>query len=180
MLPTVIYIKEGGMRKAKFLACGLWVLALVPGAWAQSKVDSQWKCESPSTTHSIEAGDQAGHAYVINEVKCTAVKGTIDGDAEKVGDSTEFHDVLPDKSEWQGMFVDTLASGDKLFIDFEGSGAMKDGSFASGTNSWTVVGGTGKFAGAGGKGKCTGKGNPDGTSLWDCTGTVEAAAPGKK
>ncbi|MBI4462643.1 MAG: hypothetical protein HY653_07045 [Acidobacteria bacterium] len=152
------------MRKVVFLACLVCLLAFASGVQAQSKVDSQWKCEKPAITHSIDVGDQVGHTYVINQTKCTATKGEIGGVQEKVGGGAEFVDVMPGKSKWHGLFIDSLASGDQLHINYEGSGTMANGEFTSGSNTWTVVGGTGKYKGAKGKGSCKGKGNPDGTA----------------
>ena len=159
-------------RNLMFLACLVCLLAFASSAQAETKVKSQWKCENPSVSHSLEAADQEGHAYIIQKVKCTATKGVIDGDQEKEGNSTEFHDALPDKGTWHGIFIETLASGDRIHYDFGGSGTMKDGEFSSGSNTWTIVGGTGRYEGATGEGGCTGKGSCDGTSTWDCKGTL--------
>jgi hypothetical protein len=83
---------------------------------------------------------------------------------------------------WHGVFVETLASGDKIHYSYKGTGTTSDGQFVSRSNTWTIIGGTGKFKGVNGKGACKGKGNPDGTATWDCEGTYHAAAaaPAKK
>jgi len=131
---------------------------------------------------SIDVGDQPGHAYVVSQTKCAAAKGEIGGVQEKEGIGTEFHDVMGSNLSWHGIFVTTLAGGDKIHYSYKGTGTAKGGQFVSGSNTWTIFGGTGKFKGAKGEGSCKGKGNPDGTATWDCTGTynVPAAAPAKK
>ena len=161
------------MRRMTVVAIAFCLLAGVSSAWAQHKVDAQWKCEAPSETHSLDAGDQPGHVYMLNKLKCVALKGSIAGDKETEGSGVETHDVYPAKTEWKGTFIDVLASGDRVFISYSGSGSVKDGVFTSGTNEWKIVGGTGKFVGATGSGSCKGTGAADGTSTWDCTGKVD-------
>jgi hypothetical protein len=47
---------------------------------------------------------------------------------------------------------------------------MEKGQFQSASDAWSIIDGTGKFKGAKGKGTCKGKGNPDGSSTFDCAG----------
>ena len=168
------------MRKFVWVVCFVFAFAL--GAQAQGKIDSQWNCAKAAVEHSIDAGDQAGHMYMINQTKCTAAKGEIGGEKEKDGVGTEFHEAMPTKNTWHGVFVETLTSGDKIHYDYKGTGAVSNGKFASGNDTWTISGGTGKYKGAKGTGTCAGKGNPDGSSSWTCTGTISTAAatPEKK
>ena len=168
------------MQRFAFVICLVFLFAV--GVQAQGKVASQWNCGKAMVEHSIEVGDQPGHAYVVSQTKCTAVKGEIGGTQEKEGTGTEFHDVMGSNLSWHGIFVETLASGDKIHFSYKGTGTAKGGQFVSGDNTWTIIGGTGKFKGAKGEGGCKGKGNPDGTATWNCTGTynVAAAPPAKK
>jgi hypothetical protein len=168
------------MRKLAFAVCFVFLFAV--GARAQGTVDSQWNCGKATDEHSIDVGDQPGHAYVVSQAKCSAAKGEIGGVQEKEGTATEFHDVMGNKLSWHGVFVETLASGDTIHISYKGTGTVSGGQFVSGSNTWTITGGTGKVKGIKGKGACKGKGNPDGTATWDCEGTYEAAAaaPDKK
>jgi hypothetical protein len=162
------------MRKLAFAVC-LAVLSAV-GVQAQAKVDSEWKCDKATVEHSIDVGDQLGHAYVLSQSKCSATKGEIGGVREQEGTGSEFHDVLGNNVSWHGIFVETLASGDKIHYSYRGSGTASGGQFVSGTNTWTITGGTGKLKGVKGKGGCKGKGNADGTVTWDCEGTYQTAA----
>ena len=162
------------MQKLVWVVCLVFVFAV--GVQAQGKIDAQWKCDKAAVAHSIDVGDQAGHAYVVSQTKCSAAKGEIGGTQEKEGTGTEFHDVMGNKISWHGIFVETLASGDKIHYSYKGTGTASGGQFASGNNSWTITGGTGKFKGVKGKGGCKGKGGPGGTATWDCEGTYQTAA----
>jgi hypothetical protein len=44
----------------------------------------------------------------------------------------------------------------------------------SGSNTWMIDGGSGKFEHVKGHGACTAKGNPDGSSIWTCTGSYSS------
>ena len=144
-------------------------------ARAQGKVDSQWNCGKPADAHSIDVGDQPGHAYLVAKVSCTASKGEIEGQKEKDGMATEFDDVKGNSAHVHGVFVETVASGDKLYVSYQGSGKSENGQLQSASNAWTITSGTGKFKGAKGKGTCNGKGNPDGSATWDCMGEYTLA-----
>jgi hypothetical protein len=149
----------------------------------QGKVDSHWTCGKATDEHGIDVGDQPGHVYAVSQSKCTAVKGEMDGVQEKEGTGTESHEAIGNKLLWHGVFIETLANGDKIHYSYKGTGTANGGKFVSGSNTWAIFGGTGKFKGVKGAGSCTGKGNPDGSVTWDCDGsykTAAAAAPGKK
>ena len=152
------------------------------GTQAQGKVDAQWDCGKPSIAHSINVGDQPSHAFVVNQTKCTATKDEMGGAKEQAGTGTEFHDNMTGKSSWHGIFVETLASGDRVYYDYKGTCTTNGDNLVSGKSTWTIAGGTGKFKGATGIGSCKGKGNSDRTSTWNCTGTyhMAGAAPAKK
>ncbi len=93
------------------------------------------------------------------------------GDAnEQEGMWTQFDDISGDSMPNHGVFVVTLASGDKVFYKYQGTQALKDGKMDNATNTWTLSGGTGKFKDVKGSGGCKGKGNADGTSTWNCDG----------
>ncbi len=168
------------MRKLVWAICLVFVFAV--GVQAQDKINSQWSCGKATDEHSIDVGDHAGHAYVVTQSKCSAVKGEIGGVQEKEGTGTEFHEVMGNKFSQHGIFIETLASGDKLNYSYKGTGTSTGGQFVSASSTWTITGGTGKLKGAKGKGSCKGKGNPDGSASWECEGTYEvaAAAPAKK
>lgn len=158
------------MRKVMLMIC--LVVAFTSVALAKDKISDQWNCEAkPTAQHSLDVGDQTGHAYMINQGKCTAAKGSIfGGSQEKDGVYTQFNDVQADGYSNHGVLVVTTAGGDKLNYDYQGTNTTKDGKFQSGTNKWTITDGTGKLKGIKGKGSCKGKANSDGSSTWDCEG----------
>ena len=157
------------MRKLFLVVFALCVSAC--SALGQGKIDSQWNCGKATEGHSLDVGDQPGHAYAIAKFTCTASKGEAEGLKEQEGAGTEFEDVKGNAVHTHGVFVETLSNGDKLQISYQGTGTTgENGSLQSGSNTWTIVGGTGKFKGAKGKGSCKGKGNPDGSSTYDCAG----------
>ena len=152
------------------LVCFSAVLAL-----GQTKISSAWTCAKPSSMQSIPVGDKADHAYAIQQFKCTATKGEIGGVKEKEGTGTEFDDVNGNNASGHGIFVETLANGDKLHITYTTSAMMKNGQFESGSNKWEGKDGTGKVKGIKASGACTGKGNADGSASFTCTGSYTVA-----
>ena len=153
---------------------GLLVISVIASA-ATGKISSQWKCDAKAADeHNIPTGDREGHTYHLGQGKCASVKGAMGDVKEQEGTWTEFDDISGNTMEKQGVFVVTLASGDKVAYNYRGSQTMKDSMMESGKNTWTITGGTGKFEGAKGRGGCTGKGNPDGSSLWTCNGSYSA------
>jgi hypothetical protein len=145
----------------------------VAGAQA---VNVSWKCVPQGTPTALQVGDAAGHAFVLDQMKCTALKGSIGGVQQKEGMGTEFAEAMGDNAKGHGFFVETLSSGDKIHYTYTFTGVSKDGKPVSGTDNWTAVGGTGKFKGATGKGTCSGKGNPDGSVNFECTGNITVGA----
>ena len=140
-------------------------------ALAQGKVANGWACGKPAMAHSIEVGDQPNHAYSIGQIKCTATKGEIAGVKEKEGTGTEFAEVTGNSSSGHGVFVETMANGDKIHFTYQTTATIKNGQMQSGTNKWQATSGAGKFKGIKGSGTCTGTGNADGSTTWTCTGT---------
>ena len=60
--------------------------------------------------------------------------------------------------------VDTLDSGDKSFISYQGTATVKDGTLESGKGTWGFTGGRGKLKGIKGKGTYTCAPSGDGSS----------------
>ena len=156
------------MCKLFLVVCSLCVSASV--ALAPGKVDSQWNCGKATVGQSIDVGDQPRHAYAIGRYSCTAAKGELEGQREKEGVLTQFDDVTKNASRYHGIFVDTVANGEKVYVSYEGSTAIEGGEMRSFSDAWTITGGTGKFKGAKGKGTCKGKFNPDGSFTFACVG----------
>jgi hypothetical protein len=163
------------MSKRMLVLCSVFLFASV--AMAADKLASEWNCAKPSDAHSIDVGDQANHSYAVSKTTCTSAKGEVGGVKEQEGVGTQFNETTGDSSTWHGVFVVTMANGDKLHYTYanKGLGTTKDGQFQSGSNQWSIVGGTGKFKGAKGKGTCQGKGNADGAATWNCEGTYTLA-----
>lgn len=140
-------------------------------ALAQGKVANGWACPKPAVAHSIEVGDQSGHAYAIDQITCTSTKGEIAGVREKEGTGTEFAEVKGNSSQGHAVFVETMANGDKIHYTYTFTAALKNGQMQSGSDKWQATSGTGKFKGIKASGTCTGTGNADGSAAWTCTGT---------
>jgi len=157
------------MRKS-ILVLGLVCLCATV-VLAQGKVANGWACGKPAMAQSIEIGDQSGHAYAIDQTKCTSTKGEIGGVREKEGLGTEFAEVTGDKSSGHGIFVETMANGDKINFTYQFTGTVKNGQLQTASDKWQATSGTGKFKGIKSSGTCTGTGAADGSANWECTGT---------
>jgi len=156
------------MRKLLLVWCFLLLSASV--ALAQGKIASQWNCGQPAPAHSLDAGDQPDHSYSISQMKCTATKGEIVGVKEKEGVGTEFHEIKGTSDRFHGVFVETLANGEKLTYSYEGTATLKAGQLESAENKWTITSGTGDFKGIKASGTCKGTPKPDGTTTFKCSG----------
>jgi hypothetical protein len=151
---------------------GSTTLAQTP---ASGKTASSWKCSAPNPVNAVPVGDEPNHMYVVEQMKCTATKGEIAGVQEKEGTGTEFAEVTGDTSKGHGVFVETLANGDKAFVSYTFTGTSKNNKMVSGSNKWTFTGGTGMLKGAKGGGTCKAKGDPDGSATFECSGTYTLA-----
>ena len=169
-LPVLNLTRGVRMKKLVFVLSSILLFASV--AVAKDKLVSQWNCGKPTEAHSIDVGDQPNHSYAVSKGTCTSLKGEVGGVREKEGGGPQFNETTGDTTQWHGVFIVTMANGDKLHYTYanKGPGIMKNGQFQSGTNKWSIVGGTGKFANAKGEGTCQGKGNADGSATWDCEG----------
>lgn len=151
-----------------FVGSSALVLAQSSGA---GKMVVQWKCAAPSPMHAVPVGDAPDHVYIVQQVKCTAAKGEIAGVQSKEGTATEFLEGSGPNAKGHGIFVETLANGDKVVYSYTLSGVSKNKVMESGSNKWQSTSGTGKFKGISSSGTCTGKGAADGSTTFDCTGT---------
>ncbi len=157
------------MRKLVFAAVVVCLCASV--ATAQGKIEAGWKCAKATAQHALDVGDQPNHAYSIDQFKCTATQGEIAGVKDKEGTGTEFMEANATGSSGHGIYVETMANGDKIRYTFTASSTSDKGMMKTATDKWTIASGTGKFKGLKGSGTCNGKGNADGSSDWTCTGT---------
>jgi hypothetical protein len=171
---AIVQQQEGRMKKICLVLCLMSVVSSL--ALAQGKTNVQWKCDKPSGQQSIPVGDKPGHAYVIEQINCTATKGDIGGNKMKSGVGTEFLDVRGDHITGHGEFIESMENGDENLYKYEFSGATKDGVFESGTNKWSLIEGGGKMKGGKANGTCKAKANSDQSTAFDCMGTYTAPA----
>ena len=157
------------MKNSCVILCLLFVGPSV--ALAQGKTNVQWKCDKPSDQHSITVGDKPGHAYGIEQINCTAIKGDIAGNKMKSGTGTESLDIIGDDVTGHGEFLETMENGDKNLYRYEFSFTTKNGAFESGSNKWSLIEGGGKMKGGKASGTCKAKGNADQSVSFDCMGT---------
>jgi len=94
------------MKKTFLLPCLVCLVSSI--ALAQGKTNVQWKCDKPSDQHSIPVGDKPGHAYAIEQINCTALKGDIAGNKMKSGTGTEFLSITGDNVTGHGEFVESM------------------------------------------------------------------------
>lgn len=161
------------MRKLFLGLCLVFVSA--SAAMAQGKVAVKWDCAKPMLAHNLDAGDQPNHVYSIAQVKCTAASGEIAGIKQKDGMGTEFHEITGTSDHFQGVFVETLANGDKVNYTYQGTATIKAGLLEAGSNKWLATSGTGAFKGVKAAGGCKATGKPDGGALFDCSGDYTIA-----
>src|SRR5258708_32802745 len=151
------------------VVCVCASLALAEGK--TGKTANGWACPKPAEAHSIAVGDKPGHAYSIDQITCTSTKGEIAGVREKEGAGTEFAEVTGNNMKGHGVFVETMANGDKLHFVYQFTATTKDGKMQSGSNKWQSTSGAGKFKGIKANGTCTGRRQEDGAVDWGCSGT---------
>lgn len=157
------------------ILCGCLVVGLaVATGSAQTKMTMTGKCEKPKIQQSISIPDQQGHSLTLAQGPCTA-SGDIGGAAGTTGIYSEHSDAKGNQARIWGVYVETLASGDKVFYDYSGTWTTKDGVPQSGTNKWQISGGTGKMKGIKGTGSCKLTGSGDGGSEYTCTGDYAMA-----
>lgn len=140
-------------------------------ALAQGKVENGWACGKATIANSIEIGDQPHHSYMIAQFKCTSTKGEIAGVKDKEGTATEFDEITGNSLKGHGIFVETMANGDKIIFNYQPMATLKDGQMETGSNKWQATSGGGKFKGIKTSGTCKAKGNPDGSANFTCSGT---------
>lgn len=149
----------------------LIALSVTGVAGAQTKISGTTRCAPPAPQHTLQVGDQPGHAFSISQSKCTWTEPwDMEGVKSKEGTSTSSDEITGNSSSSRGYYDDTMANGDTAHYRYEATFTLKDGKPESGKNTWTLVSGTGKLKGLKGQGTCTGKAEADGSVLWKCTG----------
>lgn len=151
------------MRKVVMLF-GLMALFASMSAAAQTKMAGTLTCNKADPSYKVEAGDRPGHAYMMEKNACTWTKpADVGGDKTKDGYSVSSTELTATRAIVRGTHVTTMASGDKTFVAFSDSYAIKDGKPADSNGQWAYVGGTGKLRGLTGKGTYRATPNADGT-----------------
>jgi hypothetical protein len=154
------------MKKSVWI-CAVFAVA-VAMASAQTKTTMSGKCAKPDVEQSVPAGDQAGHAFMIAQGKCTA-DGKIGGAMGKEGVFSEHAEATGTHAKNWGVYVETFDNGDKVFYNYQGTQTMKDNMLQTGTNKYQIAGGTGKMKGIKGSGGCKLTGASDGSVDYTCT-----------
>ena len=163
----------------RVLGC-VCVCAIAASASAQTKFAGKCSQGKPDPNYTVPVGDNASHALVLGKAKCVWSAGEIEGIQLKEEDDTVVSDVSGNTSRDRGYGVGTAANGDKYFVRFEGTTAMKNNAPSAGKCNWTFTGGTGKFKGLTGKGTCSGTFDASGAAVFDVQGEYQIAAATKK
>jgi hypothetical protein len=152
----------------------LSLLVLAAGgatATAQTKFTMSGKCGKPDVQQAVPAADAADHLMTLAQGKCTPLKAAqIAGSPSKEATFTEHGEVKGDSGHVSGMYVDTLANGEKVYYRYESTSSLKGGTLSTMQNKWQIEGGTAKLKGIKGQGTCSGKAAADGSLDFECQG----------
>jgi hypothetical protein len=149
-------------------------LAFAAESGAQTKVSGTLQCGNPET-HAVDIGDQPNHAVSVSKVSCTWTRPMeMAGNQTKDGVSASTEEVSGDRSSGSGYHWGNMSNGDKYYVRFEGTMALKDGKPQSAEGTWKYTGGTGKLKGIRGKGtyKCAAP-NADGSMTYEVVGEYQ-------
>ncbi len=161
--------------RTRCLLVFLLAIALATAAAAQTKISGTIQCSKPDPAYSIDAGDRPNHALSVSKVQCTWTKPMeMAGSQAKDGVSVQSDERSGDKSNGRGVHWGTMASGDKYYVRYQGTGMWKEGALQSTQGTWSYTGGTGKLKGIKGKGtyKCS-KPNADGSLSYEIEGEYQ-------
>ena len=161
------------MRIRIMLAC-LMVFALATLAGAQTKISGTIKCNKPDPQYGIAIPDRPNHAYGIDKSSCTWTKPLeIAGSQSKDGWDVGSGEMSGNKARGTGYHGSTMANGDKFYVRFQGTDALKDGKPQTSQGTWSFTGGTGKLKGIKGKGTYKGTAGADGSMTYEVEGEYE-------
>jgi hypothetical protein len=140
---------------------------------ASGKVSGILSCGKPEPAHRIDVPDWPGHAATASKSPCTWTKpAEIAGVATKEGYSVGSSDVDNTITTERGSHVTTMATGDRIYVQFRGKGQLAaSGAPLGSEGTWNFKGGSGLFAGLQGMGTYRGKANPDGSMTFTIEGT---------
>ncbi len=160
--------------KTRTMLAFLIVFSVATVAMGQTKISGTCQCAKPDPQHVIEVGDRPNHSFLIEQFKCTWTKPMeIEGVQNKEGMGTDFHEISGNSSRFHGVYMDTMANGDKAQYRYEGTATLKDGVPQSAEDKWRSLRGNGKLKGIKSHGTCKGTANADGSMTWECAGEYE-------
>jgi uncharacterized protein affecting Mg2+/Co2+ transport len=174
--------KEAAM-KFRFLVMALLVFVVASSGQAQTKMSGAGVCAKPDVEHAIPVSDSPGQTFTIGQGKCTWSKPwEIEGQATKGGATTFFAHTSGNTVRQSEVYVDTLASGDKVFYSYNQTATLKNNMPQPTKGKWTITSGTGKAKGIKGSGTCSITPAADGSVAFECEGeyTMPAAKSAKK
>jgi len=151
-------------------------------AGAQTKVTGKQQCPKPEVVGTTDAGDRAGHTLTLQKNTCTwTTPLEMEGEKSKDGTSVTFAEITSTRATSTGTYGGNMENGDKFYVSFRDSSAVKDGKPEDVKGTWMYTGGTGKLKGIKGKGTYTVTLNEDGSGIVDVEGeyTVTATAAKK-
>jgi hypothetical protein len=155
------------------IMCGCAVFAFAVAATsAQTKNTTSGTCAKADVEHSVPAGDNPSHAFMVAQGKCTA-KGML---GSSQGVFSEHRDVTATRLKAWGVFIETFESGDKITYNYELSVSVKVGAMGAGKGTFYATDGTGKMKGIKARGNCTYSAGSDGGTNYSCNGDYTLAA----
>jgi len=166
--------------KARTMSIAGLAFLLVSTAGAQTNISGKQKCPKAEVVGTAEAGDRPGHTMSLQKGTCTwATPMEMSGEKSKDGSSVAFVEASSTRATSTGTYVGNMVNGDRFFVAFRDSAAVKDGKPQEVKGTWMYTGGTGKLKGLKGKGTYTVTLNEDGTSTVDGEGDYEVGAAAK-
>jgi hypothetical protein len=138
---------------------------------AQTRISGTLSCTKPDPMHSIPTDDGSGTIMNLVRVPCTWSKPVdMAGSPSKDGYSVAASEVHGGQTKEHGIHVGTMASGDKYYVHFQGSGTINADHSGTVNGTWTFEGGTGKLKGLTGKGTYKATAKADGSSTAEIQG----------
>jgi len=162
--------------RSKTLMMFLVLAASATLASAQNKISGTLQCAKPDPVHSIDVGDEPGHAFSLVKIPCTWSKPVeMAGGKGKDGYSVVTSETKGGKTSEAGIHVGTMENGDKYTVRFQGTGTVSPDHSGSANGTWSFAGGTGKLKGLTGKGTYKETALADGTSSGEIEGEYKTA-----
>jgi hypothetical protein len=173
--------------KVRVLTLAVLVFAFASAAGAQTKISGSAHCAKGDPAYNVEVSDHPGHAMMLEKAACTwTTPIEINGVKTKDGVDVRSIEATAAKMTSTGTHVSTMENGDKFFVSFHDSAAVKDGKPGDAKGTWSFTGATGKLKGLKGSGTYVGKFQADGTVNVEVEGSYTMApapppaAPKKK